>query len=127
LDAGNGREIADLPTTTELTGVDNGTTTSGVASNGKSRDERHGSGSGASARATTSNGGGTGTPDTASANKSYPGTSAANEASGGHSAAGSGNVGSGLETAKSASNERAKQIAPVVDGSATQDDAMASG
>jgi hypothetical protein len=146
--AGHGREISELPTTTELVGVDKGTTISGVASNGKGWDERHGSGSGASAVATpnaetadtagdedssessrparTPKGGGTGTADTASASKSYPGTSTANEASGGRSAAGSGNAASVLATAESASNEAVGQIAPAVSGAATQGDLMAS-
>jgi hypothetical protein len=147
--AGHGGEISELPTTTELAGIDKGTTISGVASNGKGWDERHGSGSGASAVATpnaetadtatededssessrparTPNGRGTGTADTASANKSYPGTSVAIEASGGRSAAGSGNAASGLATAESASNEAVGQIAPAVSGAATQGDLMAS-
>jgi hypothetical protein len=105
--AGQGSEISELATTTELTGVEKGATISTAASEGKSQAGQHGPGSGArsasEASVTTPNGGGTGTADMASDGKSSTGTSTANTASGGHSAAGSGNASSGQETADTAS------------------------
>ena len=106
-DAGQGSMISELATTTELTGVEKGTTISTAASEGKSQAGQHGPGSGAAsasqAPVTTPNSGGTGTADTASDGKSSTGTSTANTASGGHSTAGSDNANSGQETANSAS------------------------
>jgi hypothetical protein len=103
--AGQGSEISDLATTTELTGVEKGATISTAASEGKSQAGQHGPGSEAASQApvTTPNSGGTGTADTASDGKSSTGTSTADTASGGHSAAGSGNASSGQETAETAS------------------------
>ena len=105
--AGQGSEISELATTTELTGVTKGAAISTAASEGKSQAGQHGPGSGATsasqAPVTTPNSGGTGTADTASDGKSSAGTSTANTASGGHSAAGSGNASSGQETADTAS------------------------
>ena len=106
-DASQGSGISELATTTELTGVQKGTTISTAASEGKSQAGQHGPGFGATsasqAPVTTPNNGGTGTADTASDGKSSTGTSTANTASGGHSTAGSGNANSGQETANSAS------------------------
>jgi hypothetical protein len=102
-DAVTRSDIAELATTTDLTGVDKGAAISSAASDGKSQAGQHGSASGGSAPVDTSNSGGTGTADTASGGKSSQGTSTADAASGGASSAGSGNASSGEETADSAS------------------------
>jgi hypothetical protein len=99
-DAVTHSDIAELATTTDLTGVDKGAAISGAASDGKSQAGQHGS---ASAPVDTPNSGGTGTADTASGGKSSQGTSTADAASGGASSAGSGNASKGEETADSAS------------------------
>ena len=88
-DAATGREISELATTTDLTGVDKGAEISSAASDGKSQAGQHGSASGGSAPVDTPNGRGAGTADTASGGKSSQGTSKAAEASGGASSAGS--------------------------------------
>ena len=107
--AGQGSEISELATTTELTGVEKGAAISTAASDGKSQAGEHAPGSGATSASqaplTTPNSGGTGTADTASDGKSSNGTSTANTASG-HSAAGSGNAGSGQERADTAGGGR---------------------
>jgi hypothetical protein len=102
-DAVTRSDIAELATTTDLTGVDKGAAISSAASDGKSQAGQHGSASGGSAPVDTPNSGGTGTADTASGGKSSQGTSTADAASGGASSAGSGNASSGEETADSAS------------------------
>jgi hypothetical protein len=96
-------DIADLATTTELTGVDKGAAISSAASDGKSQAGKHGPASETSELAGTPNAGGTGTADTASGGASSHGTSTANAASGGHSSAGSANAGTGQGTADFAS------------------------
>jgi len=102
-DAVTRSDIAELATTTDLTGVDKGAAISGAASDGKSQAGQHGSASGGSAPVDTPNNGGTGTADTASGGKSSQGTSTADAASGGASSAGSGNASGGEETADSTS------------------------
>jgi hypothetical protein len=102
-DAVTRSDIAELATTTDLTGVDKGAAISGAASEGKSQAGQHGSASGGSAPVDTPNSGGTGTADTASGGKSSQGTSTAGTASGGASSAGSGNASGGEETADIAS------------------------
>lgn len=101
-DAVTRSDIAELATTTDLTGIDKGAAISRAASDGKSQAGQHGSASGGSAPVDTPNNGGTGTADTASGGKSS-GTSTADAASGGASSAGSGNASNGQETADSAS------------------------
>jgi hypothetical protein len=96
-------DIADLATSTELTGVEKGAAISSAASNGTSQAGEHGVASETSAAVQTPNAGGTGTADTASGGASSHGTSTADAASGGHSGAGSGNAANGQETADSAS------------------------
>jgi hypothetical protein len=96
-------DIADLATSTELTGVDRGAAISTAASDGMSQAGEHGAGSHSSAAVQTPNTGGTGTADTASEGASSHGTTTADAASGGHSSAGSGNAGGGQNTADSAS------------------------
>ena len=103
-DAVTRSDIAELATTTDLTGVDKGAAISGAASDGKSQAGQHGSASGGSAPVDTPSNGGTGTADTASGGKSS-GTSTADGASGGASSAGSGNASNGQETADSASGD----------------------
>jgi hypothetical protein len=102
-DAVTRSDVAEVATTTELTGVDKGAAISSEASDGKSQAGQHGSASGGSAPVDTPNGGGTGTADTASGGKSSQGTSIADAASGGASSAGSGNASKGEERADSAS------------------------
>jgi hypothetical protein len=108
--AGEGAEISELATTTELEGIDKGAAISGVASDGKSQAGQHGKAAGAEANGAalveTPNGGGTGTADTASGGRSANGTSTADAASDGRSSAGSGNAHSGQETAHGASEGR---------------------
>ena len=104
-DAVTRSDIAELATTTDLTGVDKGAAISGAASDGKSQAGQHGSASGGSAPVDTPNNGGTGTADTASGGKSSQGTSTADAASGGASSAGSGNSSNGEETTDSASGD----------------------
>jgi hypothetical protein len=96
-------EIADLATTTELTGVDKGAAISSAASDGKSQAGKHGPPSERSELNETPNAGGTGTANAASGGASSHGTSTADAASGGHSSAGSANASSGQETDASAS------------------------
>lgn len=84
--AGQGSEISELATTTELTGVDKGAEISTAASDGKSRAGQNGAAAGAPVEAPNAGG-----------------TATANAASGGRSAAGSGNAESGQETADTAS------------------------
>jgi hypothetical protein len=103
-DAVTRSDIAELATTTDLTGVDKGAAISGAASDGKSQAGQHGSASGGSAPVDTPNNGGTGTADTASGGKNS-GTSTADAASGGASSAGSGNASNGHETADNASGD----------------------
>ena len=103
-DAVTRSDIAELATTTDLTGIDKGAAISGAASDGKSQAGQHGSASGGSAPVDTPNNGGTGTADTASGGKSS-GTSTADAASGGASSAGSGNSSNGEETTDSASGD----------------------
>ena len=100
-DAVTRSDIAELATTTELTGIDKGAEISSAASDGKSQAGQHGSASGGSAPADTPNSGGTGTADTASGGKSSHGTSTADAASGGASSAGSGNANDGHSSAGS--------------------------
>ena len=102
-DAVTRSDVAEVATTTDLTGVDKGAAISSEASDGKSQAGQHGSASGGPAPVDTPNGGGTGTADTASGGKSSQGTSIADAASGGASSAGSGNASKGEETADSAS------------------------
>lgn len=106
--AGQGGEISELATTTELTGVEKGAAISTAASEGKSQAGQHGPESGATsasqAPVTTPNTGGTGTADTASGGASSAGTSTAATASDGASSAGAGNASSGQETADEASD-----------------------
>ena len=99
-DAVTRSDIAELATTTDLTGVDKGAAISSAASDGKSQAGQHGS---APVLVDTPNGGGTGTANTASGGKSSQGTSTADAASGGASSAGSGNASGGEETADSTS------------------------
>jgi hypothetical protein len=101
-DAASRSDIAELATTTELTGMEKGAAISSAASDGKSKAGQHGS-AGRSGQVHTPNTGGTGTADTASGGKSSTGTSTADTASGGHSSAGSGNASSGEDTANTAS------------------------
>ena len=101
-DAASRSDIAELATTTELTGAEKGAAISSAASNGKSKAGQQGS-AGRSAHVQTPNTGGTGTADTASGGKSSRGTSTADTASGGHSRAGSGNASNGKDTANTAS------------------------
>jgi len=108
-DAGQGADISELATTTELTGVEKGAAISTAASGGKSKAGQQDSASGAGAPVETPNSGGTGTADTASGGKSSTGTSTANTASGGKSSAGSGNASSGQETADTASGGRSSE------------------
>ena len=102
-DAVTRSEIAELATTTALTGVEKGAAISSAASDEKSQAGQRGSASGGSAPVDTPNSGGTGTADTASGGRSSHGTSTADAARGGASSAGSGNASSGQETAESAS------------------------
>ena len=102
-DAVTRSDIAELATTTELTGIDKGAEISSAASDGKSQAGQHGSASGESPPVDTPNRGGTSTADTASGGKSSHGTSTADAASGGASSAGSGNASDGEETASTAS------------------------
>jgi len=104
-DAVTRSDIAELATTTDLTGIDKGAAISRAASDGKSQAGQHGSASGGSAPVDTPNNGGTGTADTASGGKSSQGTSTADAASGGASSAGSGNSSNGEETTDSASGD----------------------
>jgi hypothetical protein len=97
-------DIADLATTTELTGVDKGAVISGAASDGQSQAGNHGPASETSELGGTPNAGGTGTANAASGGASSHGTSTADAASGGHSSAGSANAGEGQDTADSASS-----------------------
>jgi hypothetical protein len=96
-------DIADLATSTELTGVHRGAAISTAASDGMSQAGEHGPGSHSSAAVHSPNTGGTGTADTASEGASSHGTTTANAASGGHSSAGSDNAADGQNTADSAS------------------------
>jgi hypothetical protein len=96
-------DIADLATSTELTGVDKGAAISSAASDGRSQAGQHGPASQTSAAVQTPNPGGTGTADTASGGASSQGTTTANAASGSHSNAGSTNAGDGQDTAHEAS------------------------
>jgi hypothetical protein len=102
-DAVTRSEIAELATTTALTGVEKGAAISSAASDEKSQAGQRGSASGGSAPVDTPNSGGTGTADTASGGRSSHGTSTADAARGGASSAGSGNASSGQEAADSAS------------------------
>jgi hypothetical protein len=113
--ASSGKEISEIATTTEVTGVDKGAEISSAASGGMSQAGQHGSASAASggmsqarqhgsASAATHgegagappiplpNEGGTGTADTASHNASEHGTNTADAKSEGHSSSGSGNA-----------------------------------
>jgi hypothetical protein len=100
-DAVTRSDIAELATTTDLTGVDKGAAIASAASDGKSQAGQHGS---APVPFDTPNSsGGTGTANTASGGKSSQGTSTADAASGGASSAGSGNASGGEETADSTS------------------------
>jgi hypothetical protein len=88
--AATGAEIAELATTTTLSGVAKGAAVSTLASGGKSRaGAEHG------APVETPNDGGSETADNASGGESSIGTSQADTASAGHSTAGAGNAAAG--------------------------------
>jgi hypothetical protein len=89
--AGEGAEISDLATTTDLTGLEKGAAISDLASGGKSQAAEHASSPGGAAVVETPNSGGAGTADMMSGGQSSNGTSTADTASNGHSSAGSGN------------------------------------
>jgi hypothetical protein len=91
--SGQGAEISDLATSTDLTGLEKGVAISTLASDGQSQAGEHGQASEAhGASVETPNSGGTATADAVSGEKSSQGTAIANAASDDHSVAGSENA-----------------------------------